>query len=195
MTTPTLPAERWIGLWSPEPMRRLVDGFATAVALSGDTAKITDYDAIAASILPFLAWQNHAVAYNPGGSESQRREALRCGRELNRLTGTEGAVNLLGEINFSDMMLRYLPETDEGTAYPRHKNVDVDVIQPPGEAVGPELQEYLRRAIDAALPFTLQLRRVNLIGVITITEKDYLHVRGTARGWIVATPEGNEQWL
>ena len=190
MSAPILPEERWQGLWSPTPMERLVDGYAQAVATSGATPPLTDYADVDESLLPFLAWQSHAIGFYAEGSETQRREALHLARRLNRLLGTEAALDLLGEINNTTIRLRYLAETTEGTPYLRHKNVDVDIVQPPAEAIDGDLLEYLRHACVACIPYTLQLRRVNLLSVITITERTYITTRGTARGWIV----GGEQW-
>ena len=190
MTTPTLPEDRWIGIWSPEAMRRLADGYGVVVARSGDTAALNDYAEIDVSILPFLAYQEHAYAYFIGGTESQRREALKQARELNRLVGTEGALQLLMDINFTRGSIRYLDETTEGTPYLRRKNVDVDILQPPGEPITPDLANHLRRAVEQTIPYTLQLRRVNITGVLEITERHYIATRGVARGWIV----DGERW-
>ena len=66
----------------------------------------------------------------------------------------------------------------------------MDIVQPPAEIVDGNLLEYLRHACVACIPYTLQLRRVNLTSVIQIAERDYVTTRGTARGWIV----GGEQW-
>ena len=190
MTTPTLPEDRWIGIWAPESMRRAADGYGVVVARSGDTAALGDYDNIDASILPFLAYQENAFGYFINGTESQRREALRQARDLNRLVGTEGAMALLMDLNFTTGRIRYLDQTMEGTPYRRHKFVDVDIIQPPGEPINPALAEYLSQVVAQALPYTLQLRRVNITGVIEIVERHYIISRGYARGYIV----DGDQW-
>lgn len=190
MTTPVLPEDRWIGIWAPESMRRVADGYGVIVARSGDTAALNDYGAIDASILPFLAWQEHAFGYFIEGTESQRREALRQARELNRLVGTEGAMDLLMDLNFTMGQIRFLDQTTEGTPYLRHKFVDVDIIQPPGVSIDPALAEYLSQAVRDALLYTLELRRVNITGVIEIVERHYIATRGYARGYIV----DGERW-
>ena len=190
MTTPALPENRWIGLWSPESMRRVVDGYGRVVAQSGDTAALNDYDDIDASILPFLAYQEHAYGFFIGGTESQRREALKLAREMNRLVGTEASLQLLLDQNFTVGLIRYLDETLEGTPYLRHKRVDIDIVQPPGEPIDPDLAEYLSQAVRETLPYTLELRRVNITSVIEIVERHYIISRGYARGYIV----DGEQW-
>ena len=190
MTTPALPESRWIGLWSPESMRRVVDGYGRVVAQSGDTAALNDYDDIDISILPFLAYQEHAYGYFIGGTESQRREALKLAREMNRLVGTEAALRLLLDQNFTVGLIRYLDQTLEGTPYLRHKFVDIDIVQPPGEPIDPDLAEYLSQAVRETLPYTLELRRVNITSVIEIVERHYIISRGYARGYIV----DGEQW-
>ena len=190
MTAPVLPEGRWQGLWSPPPLERLVDGYAVAAAISGATSPLTDYAHVARAVLPFLAWQNRAFAYNPSSIASLQRSALAGARELNCLVGTERALDLLAEALFTKITLRYLAETYEGTPYLRHKNVDVDIEHPPGEPLTAYLQEFMRHAITLALPYTLELRRMNIISVITWTEKEYVTTRGFARGWIV----DGEQW-
>ena len=185
MTTPALPENRWIGLWSPEAMRRMVDGYGRVVAASGDTAALNDYDDIDISILPFLAYQEHAYGYFIGGTESQRREALKMAREMNRLVGTERALALLMDQNFTVGSIRYLDQTTEGTPDLRHKFVDIDIVQPPGEPIGADLAEYLSQAVRETLPYTLELRRVNITSVIQIVERHYIISRGYARGYIV----------
>ena len=185
MTTPVLPENRWIGLWSPESMRRVVDGYGRVVAQSGDTAALNDYDDIDVSILPFLAYQEHAYGYFIGGTESQRREALKMAREMNRLVGTEAALQLLMDQNFTVGAINYLDQTMEGTPYLRHKFVDIDIVQPPGEPIDPDLAEYLSQAVRETLPYTLELRRVNITSVIEIVERHYIISRGYARGYIV----------
>ena len=190
MTTPALPENRWIGVWSPESMRRVVDGYGRVVAQSGDTAALNDYANIDVSILPFLAYQEHAYGYFIGGTESQRREALKMAREMNRLVGTEAALQNLMDQNFTVGSITYLEQTLEGTPYLRHKFVDIDIMQPPGELIDADLAEYLGQAVRETLPYTLELRRVNITSVLSITEKEYVGVFGIARGWIV----DGEKW-
>ena len=185
MTTPALPEGRWIGVWSPPAMRAVADGYGVVVARSGDTAALNDYANIDVSILPFLAWQEHAFGYFIQGTESQRREALRQARELNRLVGTEGAVSLLMDLNFTEGSIRYLDQTLEDTPYLRHKFVDVDIVQPPGQPIDPALAEYLSQVVRNAIPYTLELRRVNITSVLEIVERHYIISRGFARGYIV----------
>ena len=185
MTTPVLPENRWIGVWSPESMRRVVDGYGRVVAQSGDTAALNDYANIDVSILPFLAYQEHAYGYFIGGTESQRREALKMAREMNRLVGTETALQLLLDQNFTVGSITYLDQTLEGTPYLRRKFVDIDIVQPPGEPIDPDLAEYLSQAVRETLPYTLELRRVNITSVIEIVERHYIISRGYARGYIV----------
>ena len=185
MTTPALPETRWIGVWSPESMRRVVDGYGRVVAQSGDTAALNDYANIDVSILPFLAYQERAYGYFIGGTESQRREALKMAREMNRLVGTEAALQLLLDQNFTVGLIRYLDQTTEGTPYLRHKLVDIDIVQPPGEPIDLDLAEYLSQAVRETLPYTLELRRVNITSVIEIVERHYIISRGYARGYIV----------
>ena len=191
MTTPVLPEDRWIGIWAPESMRRTADGYGVVAAQSGDTAALNDYADVDVSVLPFLAYQEHAYGFFIGGVESQRREALRLARELNRLVGTEAALDELMDLNFTVGMIRYLDQTTEGTPYLRHKFVDIDIVQPPGQPLGAELVEYLGRVVRETLPYTLELRRVNVIGTLEIIERDYVAVLARAHAWIVS---GGEIW-
>ena len=114
MTAPILPENRWQGIWSPEPMERLVDGFAKAAATSGATSPLNDYAHVARALLPFLAWQNRAIAFNPDGIESLQRSALAESRELNRLVGTEQALDILATALSTRITLVYLPRPTRG---------------------------------------------------------------------------------
>ena len=190
MSVPVLPEDRWQGIWSPEPMRRLADGYGVVAARSGETPPLNDYDAIDVSILPFLAWQNHAVAYYVNGSETSRREALRLVRELNRLQGTEGGIDVLISIHNTRGRVVFLAQTYEGTPYLRRKNVDVVIEEPPGETVGADLLGFLFQTMAKMLPYTLQLRRVLVTSALHVAERHYVATRGIDRGWIV----DGEQW-
>ena len=193
--------DRWVGLWSPEVMQRIVDGFGIVLTQSGQTSKLNDYDNIHRSILPFLAYQEHAIAFYTGGnSEDIKRNSLKRSRELNRLIGTEEALAILGEINNTTIEIEYLdwtyddnsnvPENlhytnvsnNDKTAAPhneylKRQNVDINIIQPPGEVLDQNLVTHFRTVVERCLPYTLKLRRVNIAAVSTFD----LLVTGTSK--------------
>lgn len=112
----TLPPERWNGIWSPDPMRLLVDAWSGLLAQM--TANRTnDFVGIDASLLPLLAWQNAASAYDPTGTEEARREALVRARQIHALSGTEEAYNLLLLVNQTVGRLDYVGDFDSAGNY------------------------------------------------------------------------------
>ena len=80
MTTQSLPSERWLRVQSFPPMEAVTDAWAQL--LDRRVAAKNDYANLDASILPLLAWEKQAIAYDPGGSEFNHREALRRNKEL-----------------------------------------------------------------------------------------------------------------
>ena len=154
-----LPPDRWAGLYAPPAMRALVDGVVVALDAEPRAYPLTDVAHIDASVLPHLAWYLAALAYDIEGSEAQQRAAVGVARTLTAQIGTEAALATLGAANGLTIALRYLEQTGEGTPYDRRKNVAVDVSHPT-RIVDSLWLEYLGRAIEACLPFTLDLREI-----------------------------------
>ena len=157
-----LPAGRWAGLWSPPAMEALVDGLITALAYEPRAVASLDYAHIPDSALPHLAWYLSAVAYDIEGPVEARRRAVSTARQLARLIGTEAALDLLWEVNGTTGSLTYLPRTRQDTPYLRYADVAVEVVAPLGRRVDEAYRGYMRRAVEACLPFTLQLRRLTI---------------------------------
>ena len=115
----TLPAERWNGIWSPTPMRLLVDAMSQLL-IQMTAARPNQWASIDASLLPLLAWQHAANAYDPTGTEPARREAIARAREVHVLGGTELAYDLLLLINQTVGRLDYVGDYDSaGRLVPR----------------------------------------------------------------------------
>ena len=57
-----------------------------------------DYAQVDESLLPFLAWQTQALAFDPDGTVPQQREALVQARRLHTLIGTQEAFDLLMDV-------------------------------------------------------------------------------------------------
>lgn len=116
-----LPPARWQHFYSsPEfqVIRVMVDTMArTAGQLDILAAAKTDYANVHASILPLLAWEQNALAYDPDGPESQRRRALGQNRRLHSLIGTEASVDLFFELNGTQGDLRYVGDFDGAGAF------------------------------------------------------------------------------
>ncbi len=159
--TSSLPPDRWAGLYSPPAMQALVDGVVLATEAEPPSYPLTDTARVDASVLPHLAWYLSALAYDIEGDEAQHRAAVGVARTLTAQIGTVAALDTLGRANGLTIAVRYLAETGEGTPYERRKNVAVDVSHPT-RIVDDLWREYLGRAIEACLPFTLELREITI---------------------------------
>lgn len=113
-----LPKARWVGLFSPAPMRLLSD-FWTEVA----QAISTDFATIHPSLLAALAVELDAFAYDPEGPDSQKRGALAQAKRLHALVGTEAAFDALMAANNTTGKIRYIGDYDEtGKRVPRDED-------------------------------------------------------------------------
>lgn len=115
----TLPVNRWNGIWSPAPMRELVDAISHVL---GDrrATPTNDFAGVHESLLPILRWQLDALAYDPAGPETQRRRALALAKRLHSLIGTESAFDILMQSNFTRGALRYIGDfNSSGVQVPR----------------------------------------------------------------------------
>lgn len=112
-----LPADRWQGIWFPrvgdnQPfMQAMIDGLEPT--LRGYTAYPTnDFENIDATLLPILAWQNGAVAYDPEAAESAQRNVLADARRVATLVGTDEVFSILMENNQTVGTLYYVGDYD-----------------------------------------------------------------------------------
>ena len=77
--------------------------------------------------------------------------------------------------------IRYLPRTTEGTPYLRYKNIEIDIVQPPGRAGDTDFIEYITRAVMEVIPFALEIKKINIIAPVELFE--YQHVGHYAQEW------------
>ena len=92
-------------------MRLLVDAW-TALLVRMTAARPNDFVGIDESLLPLLAWQHAANAYDPTGTVGARREALSRAREIHVRGGTELAYDLLLTVNQTVGRLEYVGDYD-----------------------------------------------------------------------------------
>ena len=119
MTQPKLPVERWNGYWVWPPGQVFVDKW-TPIMNSRLTYPLNDFENQHRSLLDVLAWQNGAIAFDPGGTERQQRLALQNARRLNLLQGSEEAFYILCESNNVLGFMRDVGDYDStGTLVPR----------------------------------------------------------------------------
>lgn len=113
-----LPKNRWRGIWWPratnaeEPfMALMIDALEPTLrdALAYPT---NDYENQPVSILPLLAYQGDAFAFDPNGSEIQQRNVLAGYKLLHTLVGTEAAFDQLMAQNNTRGFLRYVGDYD-----------------------------------------------------------------------------------
>ena len=121
-----LPEERWNGIRTYPPMEIGVDKWTDIMAMRL-AHPLNDYDNVDPSLLPLLAWQNGAVAFDPGGTEEQQRLALKNARRLSLAQGSDLAFDILCESNGVVGFLRDVGDYDSaGTLVPREGVTDRD---------------------------------------------------------------------
>ena len=122
LSTPSIsldgqPEARWNGIWAPVPMQVVVDG---ASQMLNRYHAYLDYDRCHPSVLPVLAWQEDAIAFDPDAPVPRQRVALKQARRLHTLIGTEAAFHILMEINATVGNFRLVGDYDAaGNKIPR----------------------------------------------------------------------------
>ena len=126
MTQPRLPIERWNGYDVELSGQVIVDKW-TPIMNSRLTYPLNDYQRQHKSLLPVLAWQNGAIAFDPGGTETQQRLALANAKRLNLLQGSFEAFDILCASNNVLGFIREVGDYDSaGTLVPREGVTDTD---------------------------------------------------------------------
>lgn len=119
MTQPKLPIERWNGYDVRESGQLIVDKW-TPIMHSRLTYPLNDFENQHSSMLPVLAWQNGAIAFDPGGTQRQQRLALANAKHLNLLQGTFESFDILCRSNDVLGFIREVGDYDSaGTLVPR----------------------------------------------------------------------------
>lgn len=160
---PVLDDDRWAWSWSGnEPRRVLTDGVSDILA-GNRSSRRNDYGAVHESTLPFLAYELSAIAYDTGGTEYARREALRQSARLNREIGTEAAFyTLLGIVRSAG----YHTYASGGTPT-RVQSVEC-FLTPPVDRDGDA--EFIALITDRARriwPYTLDVTAIHILRVIS----------------------------
>lgn len=113
----TLPSERWNGLGPEDPDVSVVvrEVFVDAWSQVFDQialAPINDYARVHVSLLPVLAWQRDALAFDPAGTEEQQRQAVADAAGIHLLHGTEQAATLVFRANLTEGTVYYVGDYD-----------------------------------------------------------------------------------
>lgn len=159
MTTPVvLPENRWSGVYAPEPMRRLVDGFALAAA-QRLAYPFFDLDNQPVNLLPFLAWQFDADAFDLEGQPANQRLAIRNARLLNGYVGTEEAFTVFLGTNLAVGEIEY----NQGLTPLRDVSVDLYITPPPGRVGDARFLAYVVRVARRLFHYTLGVNAVHIL--------------------------------
>ena len=157
----------------------MVDGVGVVLAPLVPPA-LNDYDNVHESLLPYLAWQRNALAYDVNGTDRAKREAIKRAGELNALVGYDAAFDLLLEISGSSGYLVYA----EG-ASPDYVLTMSVYITPPLDRLGDAVfVSHLTHAVRKIKGFWVLLGSVHILTEERSNVKTYHSIEAIARtGW------------
>ena len=203
-----LPHERWNGIYSPAPMRLLVD--IPSEIWDQRAYPKNDYDHVDKSLLLILTWELDALAVDPNGPETQQRRALKGARQLHSNIGTElafedllldnattGQLRLVGDYNSNREVV---PRTTDGRRLGTHsvhqesgdvyhREVAIDVVLPVDRPGDVKFLDYIGRATQRVITYTLEVVEVNVVFQESLTMYMGAAVMGqpvTTLEWIVS---------
>ena len=152
-----LPDGRYGGIYAPPAYRALVDAMAEVVAGLHPPTELTDYANLPEQLLPFVAWQLGAVAFDVGGTEYARRQALHRANELNAAIGTAQAFHILLAINGSTGFLEYAYDADHDVSVTGH------MTPPFGRTADIAFLRYMTDRAALLFPFWMAVTAIVLL--------------------------------
>lgn len=154
---------RWSGLYFDEWMQALADEVAQQVA-DHIPASFRDYQNCHPDLLPFYAYDAHAVAWTDVLGEQYARDSLDFAEELDRLAGTEEGWYVLCQSLGARGTIGYT-SSGAGTAQsPVQKSVELFISPPLAIATNQALLTHLARvARIQTMPYTLSITAVTVI--------------------------------
>lgn len=175
---------RYGGLHYDPFMQELADAFAVYAA-AHIRAKRNDYQNADPSLLPFLAYEAHAINYTQELGVAFERSSLEYAKRLNELAGTPESWALLCRSLGSGSDLRY---TRGGTPE-RNVGVELDIVPPSSIAANVNLLSHLSRVARVlCVPYTLEVVSINVVS--RVLGDVHVYAAGRPRVYRVIRGEG-----
>ena len=164
---PALDPNRWDWSWQENtPRRILTDALADTMA-GRQSRRLNDYQHVDPSILPFLAYQLNAIAFDTGGTDQSQRRALEQAASILASLGSEGAYYALLEINRCAGYHLYRPAGKPKTG------VELFITPPVDRGADMEFISYISDRSRRVWPHTLAVIAVHILTVSELTLTQY----------------------
>ena len=187
MTTLRGPEDgRWsFDAWSgSKPRAALVDALAELLSRRWP-ADFSDVDHTPLRNLPFLAYQEDALAWNSGATEAAQREAVKLAAHMNAKLGKEQAWQLLMESVLSNGYREYRPE-DAKPDNP-YTGVELYITVPVDREADADFVRTVTESSKLVWPYWIDVIAVH---ILTESEGD-VYLSGGSYGMIIeGWPEG-----
>ena len=156
-----LEEERWHWDWGgARPRQALVDALAELLA-SRWPVDSNDIDATPLRNIPFMAYQEDALAWESGGTEGAQRGAVQLSREMNAKLGKEQAYYLLMDSVLSAGYHEYRPTNAKPDA--PYTGVECYITVPVDRAADPEFVRVVTETAKAVWPYWLDVIAVHIL--------------------------------
>lgn len=161
MTLRPLEEERWHWDWpGAKPRQALVDAVAELLARRWP-ADSNDYDRTPLRNIPWLAYQEDALAWESGGTEQAQRNAIKLASHMNTKLGKEQAYYLLLESVQANGYHEYRP-SDAKPDLP-YTGVECFVTVPVDRAADADFVRVLTESIKLVWPYRLDVIAVHIL--------------------------------
>ena len=184
-TLRTLEEERWHWDWGgARPRQALVDALAELLAARWP-ADSNDLDGTPLRNIPFLAYQQNALAWESGGTETAQREAVTLADEMNAKLGKEQAYYLLLTSAQVNGYHEYKPANAKPAA--PYTGVECFLTVPVDRAADTDFVRVVTETVKEVWPYWLDVVAVHILTESAGSVYWYGHSYGiTIEGW----PEG-----
>ena len=184
-TLRTLDETRWGWDWSgAKPRQALVDAVAEILAQRWPVY-LNDWDNLPVSNLPFAAYAEDALTWEPGATEESQRRAIRLAQEINAKLGKEQAFYLLLDVAVSSGFHIYRPSGAKPAN--RYTGVELFITVPVDRAADTDFVRVLTEAARRCWGFRL---RVTAVHILTVSDES-VYASGYSAGMLLeGWPDG-----
>ena len=184
-TLRTLEEERWHWDWAgAKPRQALVDALAELLAARWP-ADSNDLDNTPLRNVPFLAYQENAIAWESGGTGNAQRLAVELAAEMNAKLGKAQCYYLLLESVLAAGYHEYRP-TGAKPAAP-YTGVECYITVPADRAADPDFVRVVTETAKQVWPYWLDVVAVH---ILTQSAGDFYVYGGSYGMTIEGWPEG-----
>ena len=156
-----LEEERWHFDWAgAKPRQALVDALAELLAARWPVDS-NDIDNTPLRNIPFLAYQEGALAWESGGTETAQREAVKLAPEMNAKLGKEQAYYLLLDSVLAAGYHSYRPTGAKPNA--PYTGVECFITVPVDRAADPDFVRVVTETAKQVWPYWLDVIAVHIL--------------------------------